>query len=133
MQSLETLRQMRNLSLPGRKFVSAAEGYQSDPERFKRTQHRRTLPGKFTSSACRTIDTFLKVWFHSHSEIRWNPANKSTRIRYRNGQFPPDLKSRLHHKAVVSSNFICRLDILVRLRFRVEERGRRRARMPILP
>ena len=54
---------MRNLSFPEQTFVSAAEGYQSDPGRFKRTQHRRTLPGKFTSCACRTIDTFLKVWF----------------------------------------------------------------------
>jgi hypothetical protein len=56
---------MRNLSLLGRKFVSAAEGYQSDPGRFKRMQHRRTLTGKFTSSSCRTIDTVLKVWFIS--------------------------------------------------------------------
>ena len=64
-QSPEKLRQMRNLSPSGRKFVSAAEGYQSDPGRFKRTQHRRTLPEKFNSSACRTIDTFLKVWFMS--------------------------------------------------------------------
>ena len=66
----------RGLSFPGRKFISAAEGYQSDPERFKRTQRRRTLPEKFTSSACRTIDTFLKVWFSAHPEIRWNPAYK---------------------------------------------------------
>ena len=129
---------MRNPSAPGRKLVSAAEGYQSDPGRFKPTQLRRTLPGKFAPAACRTIDTFLKVWFSSHPEIKVHPATKP----------PPKLLS----KQTIVARFAVSISIWVQrfvgfqhvgwhscptafLRPTAFPRsaGFRRARMPILP
>jgi hypothetical protein len=63
------------------------EGYQSPWEIFKRSYGRRTLPEKFTPIACRTIDTFQKVWFGSSPEIGGNEVDEPTKTGDRKDQF----------------------------------------------